>query len=77
MRFKNPTNGYEITTDSEWAYALLFGPLYFAKHGAWGHAIANFVLALLTFFLSSIVYSAKAKEIVRDTYLRKGWTEAA
>jgi len=35
---------FDESTDLSWLWALLFGPIYFAFHGFWGHAVLIFVL---------------------------------
>ena len=75
MKFRNPANGYIETSETPGLYAFLFGPLYFLSKGAWGHALISFVLALLTFGLSWIVYAFASRSIIRTMYLRRGWVE--
>jgi len=87
--FSNPANGYieRATTSWTWLWALLFGPFFFLYKGAWPHALVLLVPAFLEpfqrgagaglYFLMCIAYSVMASRVVRKTYLRKGWTEAA
>lgn len=74
LKFKNPQNGYTIETQPGLA-TFLFGPLYFMKHGAWGHVFISFILAMITIGLSWLVYPFFAGRVIRDHYLKKGWTE--
>ena len=75
MRFKNPANGYveEITNAPLWC--LLFGCIYFAVKGVWTHAVAALLLALVTGSLSWFVYPFFATQVMRTSYLRRGWIE--
>jgi len=77
MKFKNPLNDYTVSVEYPWLWCLLFGFLYFAKHGAWAHALISFVLACLTMGGSWLLYPFFAAGIVRDAYLRRGWKEIA
>ena len=72
-RFRNPANGYEENVGHAWLWCLLFGCFYFAVKGVWTHAVASFVLALLTFGLSWLVYPFFARGAVERNYLRRGW----
>jgi len=77
MRFKNPQNGYvEEVNTPPFLCCLLFGTLYFASKGIWTHAVVSFLLAIFTFGISWLIYPFFAKGIVRQSYLRKGWSEA-
>jgi hypothetical protein len=72
-KFRHPTNGYTEAVGTAWLWCLLFGCIYFAIKGIWTHAVAAFVLALLTFGLSWLVYPFFARGIVEKHYLRSGW----
>ena len=74
LKFKNPQNGYIVTTDSHGAYTLLFGGLYFAKHGAWGQAVIAFIVSIFTAGIAWVIYPFFARKSIQDTYLRKGWS---
>jgi hypothetical protein len=73
MVFRNPANGYEERIESAWLWTLLFGCFYFAVKGVWTHAIAAFLLALMTYGLSWLVYPFFANRIMETHFLRKGW----
>ena len=80
-RFRNPSNGYEENVGRAWLWCLLFGPVYFAAKGIWGHAAISLLLAILTsyvfgFFISWFIYPFFANAIVRKHYLRNGWVPA-
>lgn len=73
LRFRNPTNGYTEEAGAPWLWCLLFGCIYFAIKGIWTHAVAAFLLALLTAGFSWLVYPFFARGIVEKHYLRNGW----
>jgi hypothetical protein len=73
MKFRNPTNGYEETAYAPALWCLLFGTLYFAAKGIWGHAFISLVLACCTGGLSWLIYPFAARGIVEGHYLRRGW----
>ncbi|MFZ1989932.1 MAG: hypothetical protein WAW96_09190 [Alphaproteobacteria bacterium] len=73
MRFRNPANDYEESTNAAWLWCLLFGPLYWLVKGIWSHALLQLVLSC--FILPWLVYPFFAGAIVRSHYLRKGWIE--
>jgi len=75
MKFRNPTNGYIETASAPGFWCLLFGPLYFLSKGVFFHAIISFVVALMTFGFSWLIYPIFAGGAVRRAYLRNGWTE--
>ena len=75
MKFRNLQNGFEEEVSCPGLWCLIFGALYLAVKGAWGHALASFVIALCTMGLSWLLYPFFASEIVRTSYLRRGWTE--
>ena len=87
MEFRNPENDYVETgtTGMSWLWAFLWPPLYYAVKGVWTHAIASFLLAwvvgALTFgiatFVIGMVYAIMNRNIVRNHYLGKGWSEVA
>ncbi|MGD9724777.1 MAG: hypothetical protein AB7M05_08615 [Alphaproteobacteria bacterium] len=73
VRFRNPANGYEEEISNAGLWCLLFGCVYFAVKGVWTHAVAAFVLAVLTVGLSWLIYPFFARRILETHYLRKGW----
>ena len=62
--FRNPANGYEEEVGTPFVWGLRFG-FYFAVKGIWTHAIASFVLAILTSGLSWLLYPFFARQILR------------
>jgi hypothetical protein len=50
---------------------MLFGPVYFATHGASMHAFLD-ALAVFT-CIGHIVYAFNAQQILRKRYLAEGW----
>jgi|GEM_PF-6192740 len=74
--FVNPANGYRESVNTPCLWCLLFGCFYFAAKGCWGHAALAFLLALPTSGLSWLVYPFFAGDIVRRSYLRRGWVPA-
>ena len=75
MKFKNPVNNYVEDASTPGLWCLLFGFFYFASKSVWNHAIIGLILAMLTFFLSWLIYPVFAEEIIRNSYLRRGWIE--
>lgn len=75
MRFQNPQNEYVETANYAFLWCLLFGCLYFAVKGIWGHAVVALVLAIGTAGFSWLVYPFFAKSIVANSYLRRGWVQ--
>jgi hypothetical protein len=76
MQFTHPLNQHRATVRAPRFWTLLFGPLYFASHGAWGQALISFVMAVCTVGVSWLVYPFFAPRIVRSAYLTQGWQEA-
>ena len=75
--YANPANGHVEQIGAAWAWCLLFGPIYFAVKGVWGHAALSLVLALATGGLSMLIYPFFAARAVRSHYLRRGWQPIA
>lgn len=75
MRFKNPANDYVEEIKNAPLWCLLFGCIYFAVKGVWTHAVAALLLAILTAGLSWLVYPFFATQVMRTSYLRRGWIE--
>lgn len=77
MKFKNPSNNYEVQPLGalSWFWCLCFGPFFFAAKMMWGLAILSLVLAVLTAGISHLVLPFFLKKLVRKYYLRKGWIE--
>jgi hypothetical protein len=77
MTFTNLQNQHTVTVNHPRLWTFLFGPLYFAVHGVWSHAVISLVVALLTVGLSWVVYPFLAPSILRNAYLRKGWKDVS
>jgi cytochrome b len=75
MSFRNPSNDYVEEVSAPAFFTLLFGCIYFAVRGVWTHAIAAFLLAIVTFGFSWLIYPFFAGQIMRTHYLRKGWEQ--
>ena len=75
MEFENPANGYVEEVDGAWFYTLIFGCFYLGYKGAWMAAILAFLAALLTAGISWLVLPIFADEIIRKSYLQRGWKE--
>jgi hypothetical protein len=75
MKFRNPQNGFVDELSSPGLCCFFLGSLYFAVKGVWAHAIASFVIALCTMGISWLIYPFFASEIIRTSYLRRGWSE--
>jgi len=72
-KFQNPNNRYIEDVERAGLWCLLFGTLYFAVKGVWGHAVISLVLAILTVGISWLIYPFFAQQIVETNYLRRGW----
>lgn len=77
MTFRHPVNGYQKRIDNAGAFTLIGGPIFFALHGIWLHAVLSAGLAFFTAGVSWLVYPLAAEGIVRNAYLSRGWTEVA
>ena len=72
--FKNPENGnIETITRKDFYWCLLFGFLYFVKKKMWFHAVLSFVLSMVTYGISVLIYPFFLKSILQKEYLKKGW----
>ena len=56
-------------------WSFLFGSLYYAAKGVWGHFLLSLLLAGLTAGISWVIYPFFTEKIMRAHYLRKGWIE--
>ncbi len=79
MRFRHPLNGHIESGGGllTFIWCLLFGPLFFAVRGIWGHAVVSLVLAISTAGLSWLIYPFFAPLIIERHYLRAGWSKVA
>lgn len=86
MQFKNPANGHIESVSCPWLWSLLFGAFYFLVSGAWIHLTVWVLLSALFWgsmgapgtvlvLIMQVIYAFMAGDIVRSTYLRKGWIE--
>lgn len=73
MKFTRPSNGFTVRIEAPRFFTFLFGPLYFAAHGIWSHAVVSFVAAVFTFGLSWLVYPWFAPSILERAYLGNDW----
>jgi hypothetical protein len=75
MKFQHPSNDYSETASYCGLWCLLFGSLYFAVKGMWGHFVISAILAMCTFGVSWLIYPFCAGGLVRKHYLQRGWKE--
>jgi hypothetical protein len=77
MHFKNPSNGYveQATGKFSVLWAIVFGPLYFARKRMWFHTMMSAAVTLATVGLGLLVYGFFAPDLVKKDYLRRGWIE--
>lgn len=77
MKFKHPLNGYTEHGGDILSvlWCLLFGPIYLALRGLWGHALLWIVLAVPTLGISALLYPLFAPALVNAWYRRRGWEE--
>jgi hypothetical protein len=88
--FKNPSNNHmEMVPALAWLWMLLFGAIYLAVKGLWGHfAIWILIIfglgvitagpgAMVAMPILSIGYAFAIQGILTGSYLRKGWVEVA
>jgi hypothetical protein len=75
MEFENTANGYVEEVDGAWFYMLIFGFFYLGYKGAWMAAILALVGAMLTAGISWLFLPIFADEIIRKSYLQRGWKE--
>jgi hypothetical protein len=75
MEFENQANAYVEEVDGAWFYTLIFGCFYLGYKGAWMAAVLAFFAALLTAGISWLVLPIFADEILRKSYLQRGWKE--
>lgn len=75
MTFAHPMNGHTVRVRAPRLYTFLFGPLYFAAHGVWAHALISAVAAILTAGAAWLIYPWFARGVMRRAYLARGWQE--
>ena len=73
LRFRNPQSGFVETVTYPFLWTPLFGTFYFMVKRVWVHALLSFILSIVTFGLSWLVYPFVAKGIITKDYLRNGW----
>jgi len=73
MVLVNKSNGHTVNTGMAWLWTLLFGALYFAYKGIWGHAILSIIIACLTMCISWLIYPFFAGKLIEDHYLKLGY----
>lgn len=52
-------------------------PFYFAKHGAWGHALGSLAVGCMSWGIGWFIWGLYAERIIRSQYLGAGWREVA
>ena len=77
MVFVHPEGRCQMPVTHPFLWAMLLGPLYFAAHGAWVHAVLAAVLVVPTGGVSWLLYPFLAGAILRHRYRRSGWIEIA
>lgn len=75
MQFEHPANGHMEEVDGAWFYTLLFGCFYLGYKNAWGAAVLAFATAFFTGGLAWLVMPFFAEDVIRKSYLRRGWKE--
>lgn len=86
--FRNPVNGHTESISKEaGGLVVLFGPLYLAVRGLWGHfflwivLVGGFSLAtggtgiIIALPIAIVAYAISINRIIANSYLRKGWVE--
>lgn len=69
----NPMNGRRERVGNPFWGVLFGGSFYFAIKGVWTHAVVSFILAVITFGFSWLVYPFFARSIMETHYERSGW----
>lgn len=72
-RYMQPTSRRVEDTGLSFLWCLLFGPLWMALRGIWGHFVVSLVLALMTGGISWLFYPFLAHGILCRSYERRGW----
>jgi len=86
MKFRNPQNDHVIEKSAPSLWAFLFGGFYFLVNACWAAMFVWFALAIsfialagpgavVIMFVVNIIYAVLAPTIIRDAYLRKGWSK--
>ncbi|WP_262381306.1 zinc ribbon domain-containing protein [Pseudomonas sp. WS 5027] len=88
--FRNPANGHtESVGGMSWLAVVVFGALYLAYKGLWGHFFIWLLLVggfsiltggpglIIALPLASIGYAIGINGILTNSYLRKGWVEVS
>ncbi len=71
--FKNTETGRLLDLSTAPKEVLIKGPVYFAIHKLWKHAILGAILSVLTIGVSWLVYPVYVKKIMRAHLLAAGW----
>lgn len=88
MEFRNPENGYTESRSAPWLWTLLFGGFYFAAIGLWTPFVLWILIAIalvallhvagmLLMTIVWLVFAVMAPNLVRNSYLRRGWVEVS
>jgi hypothetical protein len=86
MQFRNPQTGYTETKTAPMLWTALFGGLYFLANGLWtplllwsACAVVSFAIlgepGTLLVLLVSLIFAAAGPDLIRRSYLRRGWVE--
>jgi hypothetical protein len=87
--FENPANGFRQEVGASATLgAVVLGPIYFALVGAWGWALAEFLIScslilglgafgVLPAILFQLCVALLAQKIAVESYLKKGWREVS
>ena len=76
MRFENPVTQETVEIRNPCAWTLLFGPLYWLKHGAWLPALLAGIAAIMSVGLLWLMLPILAIPVLRGSYIKRGWREA-
>lgn len=75
MKFKNIDNNYTEDSPCPWVWTLLFGWMYFAYKRAYLMAFIWILTVVPTIGVAALIFPFFANRIIRQAYLRNGWTE--
>ena len=75
MCFEDPNSRARVELRNPCAWTLLFGPFYWARHGALGEGLVATVLTVFSAGLAWLVLPFFAVIVLRRRYLSNGWRE--
>ncbi len=85
--FENPANGHRVDVDSmNGLWTFLFGAIYLAIEGLWGHVAFIVILSFMFWFgfgpagtilvgIMWLIYPFLTPAILSNSYLQRGWKE--